>query len=257
MIDLVIGMGEVGKPLADLLQLKRQVLCRDLEPTLTGCDVCDVDTLHICIPYHPQTFVPDVIGYCEEYDPTLTIIHSTVVPGTTRQIDESQSQCHVAYSPIRGRHQQMCRDLIRYTKFVAAPDICGERKASIYLSNLGLFAVEIMLPVEALELAKLLETTYSGVLIAWAQEVQRFAAEVGVTNVAKVLALTEEVAYLPNHVFYPGHIRGHCIMQNLALLEQVRSSPFIDSIIVSNDNCTDDQKADERRFIPRRWGQCK
>ncbi len=252
MIDLVIGLGEIGLPLAALLEIRRNVAGRDIDPPEKP--IQGVDVLHICFACGPK-FVSQVLIYQQEYNPELTIIHSTVVPGTTRAIAEKGGQ-PTAYSPIRGRHDQMMRDLIRYTKFVAAPDIATGQKAWKYLYGLRLFEIELTSPVEALELAKLLETTYSGVLIAWAQEIARFAAEVGVTDMAKVLALTEEVEYLPDHLFYPGHIGGHCLMQNLALLEQVRSSPFIDSIIVSNENCTEEQKADKRRFKPRRFGEC-
>ena len=249
MPDLVIGMGEIGKPLADLLELRRPVLRKDLNPLCVGRG--PVAVMHICFPYSPQ-FVAQVVDYTEEYKPQLTLIHSTVVPGTTMQIC---AECHrpVAYSPIRGRHGEMHRDLIRYTKFVGAPHPAVRRAAWAYLCDLGLFDVEILSPVEALELAKLMETTYTALLITWAQEIDRFAQAIGMgTTSETILALTEEVPYLPDHLFHPGHIKGHCLMQNLSLLEKVRKSPFVEVIMYSNMACTPEQKADMRRFRARR-----
>jgi hypothetical protein len=93
----------------------------------------------------------------------------------------------------------MYRDLIRYTKFVGAPHPAVRQAAWTYLHDLGLFDVEILSPVEALELAKLIETSYEALLIGWAQELDRFARAVGMGVTSEmILALTEEVPYLPD-----------------------------------------------------------
>ena len=72
---------------------------------------------------------------------------------------------------------------------------------------------------EALELAKLLETTYFGLLIAWAQEMNRFA-ETANADYLEVGKFFREIGYLPNVLFQPGFIGGHCVMPNIALLQQ-------------------------------------
>jgi UDP-N-acetyl-D-mannosaminuronate dehydrogenase len=86
---------------------------------------------------------------------------------------------------------------------------------------------------EALELAKLLETTYFGILVAWAQEMDRFTSVVD-ADYWETTAFFEEIGFLPPVGFQPGYIGGHCVMPNLDLLEQVRSSPFIDVMRESN-----------------------
>ena len=87
---------------------------------------------------------------------------------------------------------------------------------------------------EALELAKLLETTYFGVLVAWAQEMDRFAGSVA-ADYWETLTFFEEIDFLPQVGFEPGFIGGHCVMPNLDLLEQVRPSPFLDAMRASNN----------------------
>ena len=86
---------------------------------------------------------------------------------------------------------------------------------------------------EALELAKLLETTYFGVLVAWAQEMDRFAEAVD-ADYWETIDFFEEIDFFPPVGFQPGYIGGHCVMPNLELLEQVRRSPFIDVMRESN-----------------------
>jgi UDP-N-acetyl-D-mannosaminuronate dehydrogenase len=86
---------------------------------------------------------------------------------------------------------------------------------------------------EALELAKLLETSYFGILVAWAQEMDRFAESVD-ADYWEAADFFAEIDFLPPVGFQPGYIGGHCVMPNLDLLEHVRPSPFIDVIRESN-----------------------
>ena len=86
---------------------------------------------------------------------------------------------------------------------------------------------------EALELAKILETSYFGVLVAWAQEMDRFAEAVD-ADYWETTDFFEEIDFFPPVGFQPGYIGGHCVMPNLELLEQVRPSPFIDAMRESN-----------------------
>lgn len=261
-MDLVIGMGEVGNALADILLMTWQVIKKDL---LIRKDIRElrvgmrqIETMHICFPYG-NDFVDQVVAYIELYGPGLTIIHSTVQPGTTALIDEATPEHPVAYSPVRGRHTEMVNDLLRYKKFVSAPsDEAIIDKAGTVLSDAH-FQVEVMRPCEALELAKLLETTYSGILIAWAQEMNRYCFTVGaeLEDVSKFFA---EIDYLPDHYFHPGYIGGHCIIQNLGLLDYIYGGwddhidkhRLIDAIRISNEACTDKQKTDPHRYRPKR-----
>jgi len=87
---------------------------------------------------------------------------------------------------------------------------------------------------ESLELAKLLETSYFGVLLAWAQEMDRFAASTG-ADYAEMVGFFDEIEFFPPVSFEPGYIGGHCVTPNLDLLERVRRSPFIEAIRQSND----------------------
>jgi len=232
MSQLVIGLGEIGKPLFNLLsRTDKAVYGRDLEDWDEGKKI---GVIHVCFPYSDD-FVEQVKDYVNQYDPELVIIHSTVVPGTTREVARATANLWpIAYSPVRGRHGNMEEEMTRkYTKFISGNTTEAIAKAEARFITAGLY-VDIMLPVEALELAKLLETTYTALLIGWAQEMNRFAEEFD-ASYPHLARFFDEVWWLPRVVFRPGVIGGHCLLQNLDLLEKVQPSVFIDAIRQSNE----------------------
>ena len=229
MHTVVVGLGEVGRPLLDVLSATYPSTGRDLDPVPAPEGV---DVMHVCYPYRGADFIAATAAYIREYAPTMTIIHSTVVPGTTARVAEQTGEA-VAYSPVRGKHTKMREDLLAYTKFVAAADAEVARRAAAHLAGAGL-RPEVFPSVNGLELAKLIETTYLGVLIAWAQEANRFCRTAG-ADYDDVMQMMREIDYLPPVVFRPGFIGGHCVIPNTYLLEQVRASPFLALMRSSND----------------------
>jgi len=87
---------------------------------------------------------------------------------------------------------------------------------------------------ETAELAKLTETSYFGLLIAWAQEVERYCNHLDV-DYDEVASFYEEVQFLPPVKYFPGVIGGHCVMPNIAILEQSFDSDFLKTIFRSNE----------------------
>lgn len=229
-IVVVVGLGEIGKPLFDHIE--------KTSPGARGVDIEPVDIrepvaiMHVAFPFTPASgFVETTLGYARKYRPEVIVVDSTVVPGTTREI-ESQSGVPAVYSPVRGKHTQMHADLLHYRKFVAGTDPRAVERVLAHLSRAG-FTTGTMATPEALELAKLLETTYFGLLIAWAQEMDRFARAKGAAY-DDIPKFFEEIDYLPKHVFMPGYIGGHCVMPNIRLLETQFESELLDAIVASN-----------------------
>ncbi len=226
---LVIGLGEIGTPIAEILESRYKTFRKDIAPL----DISEViDVVHICYPYKGSEFVDTTVKYVKQYQPSLVIIHSTVVPGTTRAVFE-RSGVPAAYSAVRGKHSQMKKDLLSYTKYAAGVTKEATLSASQHLQAAGMHT-EIYTSADALELAKLLETTYFGVLLAWSQEMERYCKSVK-ADYYEVMQLMTEIAYLPPVVFQPGYIGGHCVIPNSYLLDQVKSSPFTDLMRQSND----------------------
>ena len=226
---LVVGLGETGMPLKRILQKRYKVEGLDIEPKeIRG----EISVMHICYPYTRDNFISTSVEYIKRFHPDLTIINATVLPGTTREI-YNKTGVPLAYSPIRGKHTKMEQDLISYTKFVAGIDDKTAKKAERHFRNAGMKTKKIT-AVESLELAKLVSTTYFGLLISWAQEVERFCDKLDV-NYDEVMSFTEEINYFPPVIFNPGYIGGHCVISNIHILKNVKKSDFLDTILKSNE----------------------
>lgn len=97
------------------------------------------------------------------------------------------------------------------------------------------FTIELFTTPSSLELAKILETSYFGLLIGWAQEMERYTKSVD-GNYEEIMkfALEDDISYMPKVIFQPGFIGGHCVMPNIELLETLKKSSFLDAIKESN-----------------------
>jgi UDP-glucose 6-dehydrogenase len=225
---VIVGIGEVGGPLSQILSRSNRCLEVDIQP-VDAPGPCSV--LHICYPFPIPNFVGTTARYIEKYRPSLTIINSTVAPGTTEKV-AAAAQAPVAYSPVRGKHAKMVHDMQFYRKFVGADDPHALQLACAHFEGAGLKTG--MLPnSRACEVAKLLETTWLGILVGWAQEVERIAERHG-ASYKDMNAFIEEIAFLPQGVF-PGVIGGHCVMPNIAILRSVVQSEFLDAVVKSNE----------------------
>ncbi len=229
---LVVGLGEVGRPLLTLLQRhKPETIGIDVEPVVADAPV---GIMHICFPFNDRAQFQEVtLAYARKYVPHLIIINSTVVPGATREI-ESICGIPCVYSPVRGKHARMTEELCNYVKFVAGTNTQATEQVMEHFRSVGIRS-ESMASPEVLELAKLLETTYFGLLIAWAQEMNRFAQALTV-DYLEVGKFFREIPYLPPVLFQPGFIGGHCVMSNINLLQQRFQSDFLDVVKSSNEN---------------------
>jgi UDP-N-acetyl-D-mannosaminuronate dehydrogenase len=226
---VVLGMGEVGQPLFRILSRKFDCVAVDIDPVEIN-EPCAV--LHVCYPFWVPDFVATTARYIEKYKPRLTMIHSTVAPGTTRKIHETLPGQAIVYSPVRGKHARMEADMLRYKKFVAGLDPPAVEGAQQHLRQAG-FQTDTFPTPDIAELSKLLETTYFGVLIGWAQEVERLAAQHD-GSFDDVVSFIKEVDFLPSHIF-PGLIGGHCVMPNIAILRTQFKSDFLEAVVNSNE----------------------
>mgnify|MGYP006355750763 CR=1 FL=1 len=86
---------------------------------------------------------------------------------------------------------------------------------------------------EATELAKLTETTYFGLIIAWAQEVERYCDQTGL-KYDEIVSIYDEVPFFPRVKYFPGVIGGHCVMANIDILSKTAHSDILKAIESSN-----------------------
>jgi UDP-N-acetyl-D-mannosaminuronate dehydrogenase len=213
MKDLVIGRGEVGTALAEVLK------CEAWDITdSTPLGTCD--TLHIAFPYS-KLFVADVGQYVKYAKPAVTIIHSTVPVGTSRK-------CGAVHSPIHGKHPNLAEGIRTFTKYVGAVDDLSYGLACKALMRHGI-TVQCVSSPEASELSKLLCTTQYGLNIIVAKEVRRLCEQYKVPFEevygwnrhynAGYMALGMPQVCRPVLKATDGPIGGHCVVNNAKLLD--------------------------------------
>ncbi|MDH5689919.1 MAG: GDP-mannose dehydrogenase [Candidatus Bathyarchaeota archaeon] len=254
---LVVGLGEVGRPLYELLKECGKFL-------VYGFDVDEAkmssiaqesipkkaDVMHICIPCGSQDeFVNVVVGYVKRFKPELVIINSTAPPGTTRKI-HAQCGCLVAHSPVRGVHknfEHMKWELKRWTKYVGSAYAESGEAACRHFETAG-FKTRVLKGCIETELAKLFETTYRAWMIACFQEMHRISRHFGADFDAVVDFLEDTHRMrLDRPVMFPGVIGGHCLIPNVELLLESYDSNFLRLIFESNEKRKEEIKNDDVR----------
>jgi len=226
---VVVGLGEVGKPLFEVLSSHYSTKGVDIAPPTAG--IASTDVLHICFPFEIRDFVGETARYIEMFRPKLTIINSTVGVGTTRLIAE-RTGTPVVNSPVRGKHICMLEELRHYTKFIGAMDPAIGEEAARHFQAAGL-KTKVLTSPEATELAKLTETTYFGLMIAWAQEIERYCDESG-ADYKEIISFYDEIKFFPTVKYFPGVIGGHCVMPNIKILSKFAKSEILEAIETSN-----------------------
>jgi dTDP-4-amino-4,6-dideoxygalactose transaminase len=233
---VVVGLGEVGKPILEIVSRHHEVVGVDVSsPTQR---IKAVDVMHVCYPFAIEDFVGETARYIKLFSPGLTIVNSTVAVGTTRAIAE-RTGAAVVHSPVRGKHVRMLEEILSYTKFVGAIDPVSGERAAKHFESVGM-KTRVLSSPEATELAKLTETTYFGLIIAWAQEVERYCDQLG-QKYDEIVSFYEEVKFFPPVKYFPGIIGGHCVMPNIEILSRVRHSEILKTIQSSNRMKTERQ----------------
>ncbi len=152
---------------------------------------------------------------------TVVCVETTLPVGTTRgRVTEglagasgleAERDFFAAFSPERVYSGRIFEDLRRYPKLVGG---CSERGEALAVDRYRQFvepAAEVwpMGSAEAAELAKLAETTYRDLNIAFANELARHADAVGV-DVERVIDAANSQPF--SHIHRPGvAVGGHCI----------------------------------------------
>lgn len=214
MNTLIIGYGQIGKSLENVLKAKYNVYTIDVNSKQEALPTIDV--MHISFPYS-KIFVKEVKKYNKKYKPKHTIIHSTVPMGTARK-------CNAYYSPVRGIHPHLEQSLQTFVKYLAPRcDYLAE-----YFSKVGVL-IEQHDSTETLEIMKLYCTTIYGLNIIAEKEMYDFCKKNNLdfdmvytksnetyNEGYKILGFPQYTRYNLKHS--DGKIGGHCVIPNCEIL---------------------------------------
>jgi len=226
MTDIVLGMGEVGETLFDLL-VERGIDCIGIDLDNSKCKNYSENTiiknpeyLHVCLPGELTQFIEITSNWISKIDGVkVVLIHSTIKPGTTKNIQE-KSKIPILYSPVRGVHKRFLDDIKKYTKFISSDDKQVDSKMKLDLEK-RFEKIDWMSTTKTAELAKILvDTTYYGWLINYAQITKMICEKEGV-DFDEMWKFADEIhENLGNRPkMFPGIIGGHCVIPNLSLVE--------------------------------------
>jgi len=226
MTDVILGMGEVGQTLFDLL-VDRKFDCVGIDLDDSKCKkysknevIKNPEYLHVCLPGELTGFTDIVLDWIDKIkNIQVVIIHSTVKPGTTKIIQEKLT-IPILFSPVRGVHKRFLNDIKKYTKFISFDGIEIDPKIKTDLEN-RFEKIEWMSTTKTAELAKILvDTTYYGWLINYAQ-ITKMICEKENVDFDEMWKFADEIhENLGNRPkMFPGIIGGHCVIPNLDLVE--------------------------------------
>jgi len=237
----IIGYGEIGQSLEKCyLGKKFNVSILDTNKKIDTITE-NIDILNICIPYTNE-FITIVSSYIKRYTPELTIIHSTVIPETTRTIIKNTNNNNIIHSPVRGVHPNLYEGLKTFTKCIG-----GENERAVQLTCNHYDDIELKYEIYensiATELAKILCTTYYGICIAFHNDIHNLCKKYNVSydDVATKWNIAYNEGYtklgmknVVRPVLYPpkdGKIGGHCVVPNAKLCTEFFASKGLDYIL--------------------------
>jgi len=230
MKTLLVGYGEIGSGLYEVLSKKHQIMIYDPDKKKFGGNLQAIKILLVAIPYS-DNFENNVRQW-QKINPKATLIFSTVPVGTC-------SKLKALHFPIEGKHPHIARDLeLNRHHFLGGHNEIIET----FLLDAGLQFTILDKP-EHTEFLKLRSTSYYGVCIEFARYSKRVADQIGLTYSAikeydhAYNSLVEKRG-TPEHirpVLDPpeGEIGGHCVRPNAEILNRQFPSALLGEITIN------------------------
>ena len=230
---ILIGYGEVGKGLYEVLSKHHEVFIHDpaLE-RLAYDDAIGSDFLLISIPYNDK-FLEIVLGYQVYYKTNVTVIFSTVPVGTCEKL-------RAIHSPIEGRHDNMTTCIKEHIRWIGG-NIAEDMELAKEFFEQAVLAVMQAPDSRITEFLKLQSLAIYGINIKWAEDCKRVTDNLGFDyNLLKKYNqdynnLVEANGH-PEHRRYildppVGRIGGHCVLAGMNLLQNTMDNPFIQRVL--------------------------
>lgn len=239
----ILGYGEIGSAMAKICRgAGYRVLIRELSyDQLVGKKV---DYLHVNVPEKTnRKFIDLVVKNVKELEPKLTIINSSITPGTTRKIF-AKTKKPIVHSPVIGLHPNLYDSITKHFEKVVAPINEESKKlAQAHFKKLGLKITFFKKP-ENSEAGKLLDIVYFCWNIVFCKWVARLCEQNGwdfeevykkqndIYNEGYKKLLPNSVR--PNLIPMPGPLTGHCLIPDTRLIHKLYPNKLTKFILEEN-----------------------
>lgn len=227
----IMGYGEVGKAIGSFY--KKPFIKDILHDNFDAVPEGGLDVLHVCVPppsSKPGDFARLLEPVIQKYAKNaLVFIHSSVPVGTTEMLGHSAHHRFIVHAPIRGVHPALAVGIKTFPMYIGADFAGAGRLAAEHVESLGITPA-IVSQSRTTELAKLLDTTYYGLCIAFHSYADtlcqknklNFDRVMGDMNTSYNEGYTKlgkknvvrPVLYAPED----GKIGGHCVIPNAHIL---------------------------------------
>lgn len=226
---VIIGMGEVGKALYEVLSPHYDIRCQD-KGKIDVPSKCDI--LHICLRCDDQ-FETVVRDYIKRTNPEVVNVCTTVPPGTTERLCGEIG----VHSTTRGIHPNLAEGLRKVTKHIGGPQ---SKAVAAYFEAAGI-TCETDLAAKTTELAHILNNVAYGVNLMLADQLQAVCRQYGVDYYRAVMRYTEtnNNGYIAldqptkvRMILTPPNalIGGHCVTHSAELLPKEKRPPLIEML---------------------------
>jgi len=238
---LIVGVGEVGIALKRILEKKVTLFWFDIKPKIKNNPPLspeEIEVLHITFPQN-EKFIRSVKQLIKKYNPKLTIIHSTTIPGTTKKLG-----ANVVHSPIVGQHDCLYKHVKTFKKAVGPNSNKARLLAKKYIGKI--FNLEFYKNSQTTEGAKVLALTKFAINVEMARYANLFCKNLKISykeTYTKFSELYNEGYKKNNLVIFiqpvldppKGKIGGSCVVPGVKKAQIILRSNFFDDIITKHE----------------------
>lgn len=220
MDNLIIGNGEIGKSISEIVKPHHNVIIKDIDALEINHSI---DYMHVCIRYS-KDFVGIIKKYEEQYSPKFIIIHSTIAVGTMNKFENLKYY----HAPVMGRHSKLPYIIQNTPMFLSGAE--NNQEVCSYLKGCGIEVNYVGTKYETTELAKLLCLLRYGIDIDLAKRQDELCKKYNVDYNKAVVdfeIIRNAACQLGGYgqmirpVMQPPQdkIGGHCVLPALEMLE--------------------------------------
>lgn len=243
---IVIGnKGEVGAAVQEVFGKYHDVDGYDINgPQPMPSDRYDV--VHICIPCNDEAWPHAVQQYIAQFEPRLTIVHTTTNVGMTSFLPG-----HRVHAPIQGNHKRMAESIKHYPLFIGFDDLESLNIAMDYLDPTGI-PYKCVEGTRTTELMKLLCLLQYAMNIEFARYANSYCSGLKALPGSRNASYDQVKEFMRaynhavvkfegmDHVFPildppKAKIGGHCVLQGVKKLNDYKPEKFITEILALNE----------------------